>query len=112
MTSPNALVVGLGSIGQRHVRVLRDLGHTVATVSRRGGGDYVSIADALRQTRPDTRSSPPKRRATRDALHELAEADFRGTVLVEKPIFSQAGAVPDYPFAKLSSATICASILS
>ena len=45
----NAVVVGLGSIGQRHARVLRELGHGVATVSRRGGGDYTSIAGADRR---------------------------------------------------------------
>ena len=39
MTS-TAVVVGLGSIGTRHARVLRELGLRVATVSRREGGDY------------------------------------------------------------------------
>ncbi len=43
----NALVIGLGSIGQRHARVLGELGHGVATVSRRGDGDYQSIAQAI-----------------------------------------------------------------
>ena len=32
---PTALVVGLGSIGERHVRLLGDLGLDVAVVSRR-----------------------------------------------------------------------------
>ena len=40
MSPINALVIGLGSIGQRHAHVLRELGHGVATVSRRGNGDY------------------------------------------------------------------------
>ena len=52
MTLPNTIVIGLGSIGQRHARVLREIGHTVATTSRRGGGDHVSIADAVRNTHP------------------------------------------------------------
>jgi predicted dehydrogenase len=99
---PNALVVGLGSIGQRHVRVLRDLGHEVATVSRRGGGDYVSIADALRETPPRYAVVATETSGHAEALRELAAAHFRGTVLVEKPIFSHAGPVTDYPFANLS----------
>lgn len=102
MTLPNALVVGLGSIGQRHARVLRELGHPVATVSRRGGGDYMSIADALRETRPGYAVVATETSGHADALRELAATGFRGTVLVEKPIFSNAGPVPDYPFANVS----------
>jgi predicted dehydrogenase len=102
VTLPNALVVGLGSIGQRHMRVLRDLGHTVATVSRRRGGDYGSIADALHETHPEYAVVATETSDHADALRELAAANFRGTVLVEKPIFSHAGPVADYPFAHLS----------
>ena len=59
----NAVVVGLGSIGQRHARVLRELGHGVTTVSRRGDGDYTSIADALAAVRPDMLLSRRKHRS-------------------------------------------------
>ena len=52
MSPINALVIGLGSIGQRHARVLRELGHGVTTVSRRGDGDYQSIAKAIAATGP------------------------------------------------------------
>jgi predicted dehydrogenase len=99
---PNAVVVGLGSIGQRHVRVLRELGHAVATVSRRSGGDHVSIADALHETRPEYAVIATETSGHAEALGELTAAGFRGTVLVEKPIFSHVGPVPDYPFAHLS----------
>jgi predicted dehydrogenase len=98
---PNAVVVGLGSIGQRHARVLGELGHTVATVSRRSGGDYASIADAVREGRPEYAVVATETSGHADTLRELGEAGFRGTVLVEKPIFSHAGAIPDYPFASL-----------
>ncbi len=53
MTMPNAIVVGLGSIGQRHARVLQELGCRVSTVSRRGGGDYTAIASAVADVCPD-----------------------------------------------------------
>jgi predicted dehydrogenase len=94
--------VGLGSIGQRHARVLQELGHPVATVSRRGGGDYVSIADAVHGARPGYAVVATETSGHVQALGELAEAGFRGAVLVEKPIFSRASPVPDYPFASLS----------
>jgi predicted dehydrogenase len=101
VSSPNALVVGLGSIGQRHARVLRALGHHVATVSRRGSGDYTSVAGAVAGSNPAYAVVATETAAHAGTLQELADADFRGTVLVEKPLFAKAGAAPDYPFDRL-----------
>jgi predicted dehydrogenase len=102
VTSPSAVVVGLGSIGQRHARVLQELGHAVTTVSRREGGDYASITDAVREARPEYAVVATETSGHAKALGELAASGFRGAVLVEKPIFSNAGPVPDYLFASLS----------
>jgi predicted dehydrogenase len=99
---PKTVVVGLGSIGQRHARVLQELGSSVATVSRRGGGDYASIANAVREAAPTYAVVATETSGHADALRELAGAGFRGAVLVEKPIFAHAGPVPDYPFTSLS----------
>ena len=41
----------------------------------------------------------PRRHA--EALRELADAGFRGTVLVEKPILAKPEPLPAFPFAKL-----------
>jgi predicted dehydrogenase len=101
VSSPNALVVGLGSIGQRHARVLGELGHHVATVSRRGSGDYTSVAAAVAGSNPAYAVVATETAAHAGTLQELAEADFRGTVLVEKPLFANAGPAPDYPFDRL-----------
>ena len=70
-------------------------------------------APSLRPVR-NMPSSPPKRHVHAGSLRELADAGFRGTVLVEKPIFSRSpSSVANYPFAQLRrSATICASIRS
>jgi predicted dehydrogenase len=97
----NSVVVGLGSIGQRHARVLQELGHSVATVSRRDGGNYKSIAGAVMDARPGYVVVATETARHAESLRELAEAGFRGSVLVEKPIFSRAGPAPDYPFANL-----------
>lgn len=101
MTSINAVVVGLGSIGQRHARVLKELGHAVTTVSRRGEGDHMSIAGAITAARPEYAVIATETSQHADALRQLAEAGFRGSVLVEKPIFAHPEPAPRYPFARL-----------
>ncbi|SDR81473.1 Gfo/Idh/MocA family protein [Bradyrhizobium canariense] len=101
MTLPDAVVVGLGSIGQRHARVLQQLGCGVTTVSRRGGGDYTSIASAIAGARPAYVVIATETAGHATSLRELADAGFRGSVLVEKPLFARAGPIADYPFASL-----------
>jgi predicted dehydrogenase len=96
-----ALVIGLGSIGQRHAQVLKELGHDISTVSRRAGGDYGSIAGAVTAEHPEYAVIATETAGHADALRHLAEAGFRGTVLVEKPLFAKAEPVPDYPFARV-----------
>jgi predicted dehydrogenase len=99
--SINAVVVGLGSIGQRHARVLKELGHRVTTVSRRGDGDHTSIAGAIAAADPEYAVIATETSQHAESLRQLAEADFRGSVLVEKPLFAQSAPAPDYPFASL-----------
>jgi hypothetical protein len=97
----NAVVIGLGSIGQRHARVLSELGHGVTTVSRRGDGDYTSIASAIAGAHPGYAVIATETSQHAESLQQLAEADFRGSVLVEKPLFAHSAPAPDYPFASL-----------
>lgn len=101
MTSINAVVVGLGSIGRRHARVLKELGHALTTVSRRGDGDHSSIAGAIAAARPDYAVIATETAQHAESLRQLAEAGFRGTVLVEKPLFAHPAPAPEYPFARL-----------
>jgi predicted dehydrogenase len=102
VTLPKAIVVGLGSIGQRHAQVLTEIGCDVATVSRRGVGDYTSIGGALAAARPGYAVVATETAGHAETLRELADAGFRGSVLVEKPIFAKVGPVVDYPFASVA----------
>ena len=101
MTS-TAVVVGLGSIGTRHARVLRELGLRVATVSRREGGDYGSIAHAVATAHPDYVVIATETARHAENLQELAQTGFDGKVLVEKPLFATPAAPPKYPFSHVS----------
>jgi predicted dehydrogenase len=101
VTAGKAVVVGLGSIGTRHARILGELGLEVATVSRRGDGDYNSIREAVAARRPDYAVVATETAQHGPSLHELSDSGFRGVVLVEKPLFSRREAKPDFPFAKL-----------
>lgn len=102
MTSTTALVIGLGSIGTRHAEVLRGLGLDVSTVSRRAGGDHESIAQALAGVRADYAVVATETARHADDLRELAQAGFRGAVLVEKPLYAKPEPAPNYPFASVS----------
>jgi predicted dehydrogenase len=102
VTSKTAVVIGLGSIGTRHARLLRELGLEVTTVSRRGGGDHASIAQAIAKTQPGYAVIATETARHAEDLRELAEAGFRGAVLVEKPLFARPSPTPALPFTHVS----------
>lgn len=102
MTS--ALVVGLGSIGRRHARLLGELGLEVAAVSRRADAAprcYASLAEALAKEAPGYVVIANETAAHRASLAALAESGFAGTVLVEKPLFAEPAPLPQHRFAGL-----------
>lgn len=96
-----ALVIGYGSIGARHARILSELGCATAVVSKRAvdfprvhadlglalaehAPDYVVIANATSNHQP--------------TLSALAALGYHGTVLVEKPLFDHAQSLPMHAF--------------
>jgi predicted dehydrogenase len=100
---PTALVVGQGSIGERHARLLGDLGLDVAVVSRRGTRArtpaYQALDKALDEAKPDYVVVANETAAHRPTLIALASAGFAGRVLVEKPLFDRLAPVPEHRFA-------------
>ena len=92
MTKNRALVVGYGSIGRRHARLLCQLNCEVAIVSAHEVVEYAahaSIPEALDAFRPgyvviSNRTSEHYR-----ALTELVDSGYSGKVLIEKPLFRQ-----------------------
>lgn len=99
MSRCRALVIGLGSIGQRHARLLAQAGAMVATVSRHGAGSFRTVAEAIGQHRPDTVIVATETADHARVIAELAECGFAGRLAVEKPLFHLPGAFPWTGFA-------------
>lgn len=88
-----ALVVGYGSIGQRHARLLAELGLDVAVVCRRdtdvAHARFAALPEALAEWRPDYIVVASATEEHGRDIETIAAAGFEGTVLVEKPLLDQ-----------------------
>lgn len=96
-----ALVVGFGSIGARHSRILEEEGCDLAVVSRHRFEHrhaYASIADAVVGHHPDYVVIANRTTEHRASLAELAVAGHTGPVLVEKPLCEAPCEVSGLPF--------------
>ena len=96
-----ALVIGFGSIGARHARILEELGCQVAVVSRRDVEFlfvYPTLNAALDSESPDIIVVANETSAHVEMLKLAATLGFKGTMLIEKPVFSQMHALPPLPF--------------
>lgn len=102
------LVVGQGSIGRRHARLLAELDCRVSVVSRHLTDGtfprFASLAEALQAEHPEYVVVASETAAHLDAIQALAAADYTGLVLVEKPLFHQHAAYPANRFARAAVA--------
>lgn len=99
-----ALVCGYGSIGRRHAEVIAGLGVDCRIVSRRDLVDrlrYCDLGHALRDWNPDYVVVANETAAHAGTLKALADADFGGIVLVEKPLAMTGEPMPSNSFARL-----------
>ena len=88
--SVNVAVVGAGSIGSRHQRILKQLGHKVSVVSANSpDADFRSMSDALGRESFDyvVIASQTSQHVT--DLSTLINNRFSGRVLIEKPLFEK-----------------------
>lgn len=98
------LVIGYGSIGARHARLLSELGCSSAVVSARKIDfpiAYSNLEDALSKHRPDYVVVASPTHQHYEILLRLAECGFSGLVLVEKPLFDHARPIPSSRFSRL-----------
>lgn len=104
-----ALVVGLGSIGRRHARVLDDLGCEVAVVSRRSPSEgphrmFGGVAVAVAEHRPEYVVLARETARHAADVGELAATGFGGAVLVEKPLTATPAHLPLSSFSRVAVA--------
>jgi predicted dehydrogenase len=102
-----ALVVGYGSIGSRHARLLMELGCLTAVISKRNVDFPVVFSDvveALNVHRPEYLVLANPTCEHYDMLAILSRAGYRGRVLIEKPLFNFLQPVPDNNFGGIAVA--------
>ena len=95
------LVIGYGSIGQRHARVLMELGCRVAVVSRRSIAfepSYSELSQALSVWQPDYVVVANRTSEHFQTVEGLTQYGFRDFLLIEKPLFDQSAEVPRQNF--------------
>lgn len=98
----NGLVIGYGSIGARHARILEGIGASVSVVSRRGESDKRAVFRTLAEAQASGTfdyvilAEETARHAV--TLTDLATHGHEGFVLVEKPLFAQPAALPVHRF--------------
>lgn len=100
----NCIIVGYGSIGQRHARVLKQLGCEVAVVSQRKidfPKSYISLPMAVEKENPDYIIIANQTSLHYMTLSQIANQGFSGIVLIEKPLFHMNYHMPTNHFQKV-----------
>ena len=86
----NVAVVGAGSIGSRHQRILKQLGHKVSVVSANSpDADFRSMSNALERESFDYVVIASQTSQHVIDLSALINNRFNGRVLIEKPLFEK-----------------------
>ena len=88
----HALIIGYGSIGARHARLLESMGHEVACVTRNRECPFPAfpnIQAALEETEPWLAVVCTATVEHAANLKSLLKTGFTGRILVEKPLFER-----------------------
>jgi len=94
-----ALVIGYGSIGKRHCRILNEMSLDVGVLSRRGidyKNSFKEFDDAM-SFYPEYIVVCSPTNEHRGNLDRISSAGFSGVVLIEKPVFEKVYNIK-YPF--------------
>ena len=81
-----ALVIGQGSIGQRHARLLRESGAEVSVVSAAAPGAFRSLEQALSDQRYSYVVIANETAKHIETIRDLVSRGYKEHLLVEKPL--------------------------
>lgn len=87
-----SLVIGYGSIGQRHARILKEMGIEVSIFSRRAqleSNVHKDLQSAFQANVYDYIIIANETVAHFNTLEQIINNNFTGKILVEKPLFAQ-----------------------
>jgi predicted dehydrogenase len=93
-----AIVVGFGSIGRRHTRILKNIGINVNIVSRRnieGEDNYKDIEIAIEKEDPQYIVVSNSTSEHINTIKKISKTSFEGKLLVEKPLVHEDLEIPD-----------------
>lgn len=99
-----ALVIGYGSIGQRHARILEEMGQQVFVVSRKGSEKsnfFISVQQAFDTSNFDYIVIANETVAHFDTFQQLVSLNYTGKLLIEKPLFVKSEELIDYNLSKV-----------
>ena len=99
--SVNCLIIGCGSIGERHSNILKEMGHNVCVVSKRDIKDfpcYKSIKEALENKGFDYVVISNETYKHYESFTKLRELGYPGKLLIEKPVFLEPRSLPQSGF--------------
>src|SRR3990167_4066877 len=93
------LIIGFGSAGQRHARILKEMGHEVAVVSGRGlkaGADrwYASVPLAMDAFEPDYAIIASATSHHHGDMKRAVQWGWNRRLLIEKPLFHECAQPP------------------
>lgn len=96
-----SLVIGYGSAGRRHARLLAATGEEVAVITAGDAGSrprFGGVAEALAAWRPGYVVVSNRTSGHYSALKALVDGGYRGRVLVEKPLYDAPQPPLDHAF--------------
>jgi predicted dehydrogenase len=88
----NVVVIGYGSIGRRHCRILNEMGYHVSIVSKRDINyplKYNTLRDAIHTEKPEYVVIANETSAHLETLESLDNLRYHHKILVEKPLYHQ-----------------------
>jgi len=98
-----SLIIGYGSIGQRHARLLNSLGADPGIISRRDidhPKSWKTLEAGIAEHQPNYIVIASATSEHIEDINKLISLEYKGAVLVEKPLFHEAAKIKNHSFSQ------------